>query len=88
VRGERLHPVQEAFVAHDAHPCGFCTPGQVMSAVALQDHNPHPSEDEIRQKMAVEPCRCGAYPNVIEAILAAAGEGEGHADDSGHRSRV
>jgi xanthine dehydrogenase YagT iron-sulfur-binding subunit len=80
-RGERLHPAQEAFVAHDAYQCGFCTPGQVTSAVALLEHNPHPSEDEIRQEMAGNVCRCGAYPNIIKAILAAAGKGEGHADD-------
>ena len=79
--GERLHPVQEAFVAHDAYQCGFCTPGQVMSAVALLEHNPHPSEDEIRHEMAGNLCRCGAYPNIIRAIVAAAEKGEGHADD-------
>lgn len=79
--GERLHPVQEAFVAHDAYQCGFCTPGQVMSAVALLEHNPHPSEDEIRHEMAGNLCRCGAYPNIIRAIVTAAEKGEGHADD-------
>ena len=79
--GERLHPVQEAFVAHDAYQCGFCTPGQVMSAVTLLEHNPHPSEDEIRHEMAGNLCRCGAYPNIIRAIVAAAEKGEGHADD-------
>jgi xanthine dehydrogenase YagT iron-sulfur-binding subunit len=79
--GGRLHPVQEAFVAHDAYQCGFCTPGQVMSAVSLLEHNPHPSEAEIRHEMAGNLCRCGAYPNIIEAILAAAEEGESRADD-------
>lgn len=79
--GKELHPVQEAFVAHDAYQCGFCTPGQVMSAVALLEHNPHPSEDEIRHEMAGNLCRCGAYPNIIQAIVAAAEKGEGHADD-------
>jgi xanthine dehydrogenase YagT iron-sulfur-binding subunit len=79
--GERLHPVQEAFVAHDAYQCGFCTPGQVMSAVALLEHNPQPSEDEIRREMAGNLCRCGAYPNIIKAIAAAAERGEGRADD-------
>jgi xanthine dehydrogenase YagT iron-sulfur-binding subunit len=79
--GERLHPVQEAFVAHDAYQCGFCTPGQVMSAVALLEHDPNPSADEIRREMAGNLCRCGAYPNIVRAILAAAEEGEGHADD-------
>lgn len=81
VAGERLHPVQEAFVAHDAYQCGFCTPGQVMSAVALLEHNPQPSEDEIRREMAGNLCRCGAYPNIIQAIVTAAEKGAGHADD-------
>jgi xanthine dehydrogenase YagT iron-sulfur-binding subunit len=79
--GERLHPVQEAFVVHDAYQCGFCTPGQVMSAVALLEHSPQPSEDEIRREMAGNLCRCGAYPNIIRAIVTAAGKGAGHADD-------
>jgi aerobic-type carbon monoxide dehydrogenase small subunit (CoxS/CutS family) len=52
-----------------------------MSAVSLLEHNPHPSEAEIRHEMAGNLCRCGAYPNIVEAILAAAEEGEGHADD-------
>ena len=78
---EHLHSVQEAFVAHDACQCGFCTSGQVMSAVALLEHNPHPSEDEIRREMAGNLCRCGAYPNIIKAIVAAAAKGEDHAHD-------
>jgi xanthine dehydrogenase YagT iron-sulfur-binding subunit len=69
---ERLHPVQEAFVEHDGYQCGFCTPGQVVSAVALLEHNPHPTEDEIRYEMAGNLCRCGAYPNIVGAIQAAA----------------
>jgi aerobic-type carbon monoxide dehydrogenase small subunit (CoxS/CutS family) len=79
--GERLHPVQEAFVAHDAYQCGFCTPGQVMSAVALLEHSPQPSEGEIRREMAGNLCRCGAYPNIIRAIVAAAEKGAGYAND-------
>jgi aerobic-type carbon monoxide dehydrogenase small subunit (CoxS/CutS family) len=70
--GGRLHPVQEAFIEKDGYQCGFCTPGQVMSAVALLEHNPHPTADEVRRGMAGNLCRCGAYPNIIDAVLAAA----------------
>lgn len=70
--GERLHSVQEAFVEHDGYQCGFCTPGQVMSAVALLEHNPHPTESEICYEMAGNLCRCGAYPNIVRAVQAAA----------------
>lgn len=66
--GERLHPVQRAFVECDGYQCGFCTPGQIMSAVALLEHNPHPTEDEIRYEMAGNLCRCGAYPNIVAAV--------------------
>jgi xanthine dehydrogenase YagT iron-sulfur-binding subunit len=79
--GETLHPVQEAFVEHDGYQCGFCTPGQVMSAVALLEHSPHPTEQEVRHEMAGNLCRCGAYPNIVRAVLAAAEKGAGHADD-------
>jgi xanthine dehydrogenase YagT iron-sulfur-binding subunit len=81
MQGEKLHPVQEAFVAHDAYQCGFCTPGQVMSAVALLEHNAHPSEAEIRHEMAGNLCRCGAYPNILKAILSTAEKGEARAHD-------
>jgi xanthine dehydrogenase YagT iron-sulfur-binding subunit len=73
--GDQLHPVQEAFVQHDGYQCGFCTPGQVMSAAALLRHNPHPTEAEIRHEMAGNLCRCGAYPNIVEAVRAAAERG-------------
>jgi len=66
--GERLHPIQEAFIEHDGYQCGFCTPGQVMSAVALLEHNPQPTEAEIRYEMAGNVCRCGAYPNIVRAV--------------------
>jgi aerobic-type carbon monoxide dehydrogenase small subunit (CoxS/CutS family) len=71
-RGGQLHPVQEAFIERDGYQCGFCTPGQVMSAVALLEHNPHPTPDEVRRAMAGNLCRCGAYPNIVDAVLAAA----------------
>jgi len=78
--GETLHPVQQAFVEHDGYQCGFCTPGQVMSAVALLEHNPQPTEAEVRHEMAGNLCRCGAYPNIVQAVLAAA-KGGSDADD-------
>lgn len=77
-QGETLHPVQQAFVEEDGYQCGFCTPGQVMSAVALLEHNAHPSQDEVLREMGGNICRCGAYPNIVKAVLAAAenmGEG-------------
>jgi carbon-monoxide dehydrogenase small subunit len=70
-----LHPLQKAFHEHGAFQCGFCTPGMLMSAKALLDHNPDPSRNEIREYMSGNLCRCGSYEEVIEAILAvAAGE--------------
>ncbi len=71
-RGDQLHPVQEAFIQHDGYQCGFCTPGQVMAAVSLLEHNAHPSESEVREAMSGNICRCGAYPNIIDSVLAAA----------------
>lgn len=71
-RGDELHAVQKAFIAHDAMQCGFCTPGIVMSAAALLARKPHPSRDEVKAALAGHLCRCGTYPKVIEATLAAA----------------
>jgi len=68
-QGETLHPVQSAFVAHDAVQCGFCTPGLVMSCAALLERNPAPSADEVKAAIAGHVCRCGTYPHVIEAML-------------------
>ena len=67
-----LHPVQAAFVEHDAVQCGFCTPGQVLAAVALLAHESDPSEDDIRQAMSGNLCRCGTYPKILTAIRSAA----------------
>ncbi|MFB0507745.1 MAG: (2Fe-2S)-binding protein [Thermodesulfobacteriota bacterium] len=67
----KLHPIQKAFVEHGAVQCGFCTPGMVMSAKALLDENPNPSEDEIRMAIAGNFCRCTGYIQIIEAIKAA-----------------
>src|SRR3989442_1651351 len=69
---EQLAPIQAAFVAHDALQCGFCTPGMVMSCHALLQRNPHPSEADVRQAVSGNLCRCGTYPKVFEAALAAA----------------
>ena len=66
--------LQEAFVAEDALQCGFCTPGQIVSATALLSTSPRPSRDEIRVAMAGNICRCGAYPKIERAILRASGQ--------------
>jgi carbon-monoxide dehydrogenase small subunit len=69
----RLHPLQEAFIAHDALQCGYCTPGQIMNAAGLLMKNPGPTRQEIIEGMDDNLCRCGAHPRIIEAILTAAG---------------
>ena len=63
-----LHPMQRAFVEHDAYQCGYCTPGQIMSAVALVQEGRARTPDEIREQMSGNLCRCGAYPNIVAAI--------------------
>ncbi|HWH05460.1 MAG TPA: (2Fe-2S)-binding protein [Gaiellaceae bacterium] len=68
IEGLRDHPLVEAFVREDALQCGFCTPGQIVSAAALVEADPHPSREEIRHGMAGNLCRCGAYPRIEEAI--------------------
>ncbi len=67
----RLHPIQKAFIEHGAIQCGFCTPGMVLSAKALLDENPHPTEEEIRKGIAGNLCRCTGYAQIIEAVKAA-----------------
>ena len=67
----KLHAVQEAFIAHDAYQCGFCTPGQIMSIVALLRENGSPTEDDVRRAVAGNLCRCGAYPNIVKAGVSA-----------------
>jgi carbon-monoxide dehydrogenase small subunit len=69
---ERLHPVQQAFVDAGGFQCGICTPGQVVSAKALLDENPHPSDDEIREWMAGNLCRCTGYYKILESVRTAA----------------
>ncbi len=66
--GGKLHPVQEAFVKHAAIQCGFCTPGMVLSVVALLNENPTPTQDEIKTAIEGHLCRCGTYSKVIEAV--------------------
>ena len=69
-----LHPVQQAFLSHDAFQCGYCTPGQLCSGVALLEEGHTRTEDEIREWMSGNLCRCGAYPNILAAILDVARE--------------
>lgn len=69
-----LHPIQRAFIEKGAIQCGFCTPGLIMTAKALLDKNPHPSQEEIRYGIAGNLCRCTGYSKIVEAILAASDE--------------
>ena len=73
-RDGALHPVQEAFLAHDAFQCGFCTPGQIMTAVACIEAGAATTEGSIREWMSGNLCRCAAYPQIIAAVRAAGGE--------------
>jgi len=68
----RLHPMQQAFVDHDAFQCGYCTPGQIMSAVACIEEGHAGSDAEVREYMSGNLCRCGAYPNIVAAVRAVA----------------
>ena len=72
-QGEKLDPLQQAFIDHDAPQCGFCTSGQLMSARALLNTNPHPTADEVRAALTGNICRCSNYNRYVEAVLAAAG---------------
>ena len=67
-RGDQLHPMQAAFIEHDGFQCGYCTPGQIISAVALLAEGHTGSAEEIREWMSGNICRCGAYPNIVAAI--------------------
>ena len=71
---ESLNPLQRAFLENDGGQCGFCTPGFVMSATALLDSNPDPTDDEIRQALAGNICRCNAYGRILESVRSAARE--------------
>ena len=76
IEGLREHPMVDAFVRADAVQCGYCTPGQIVSAVALVETTPQPSRDEIRHRMAGNLCRCGTYPKIEEAISSVVGSTE------------
>ena len=71
-QGEELHPVQRAFLEHDGYQCGFCTPGQVMTTVALLEKNPSPTPEDARAGLCGNLCRCAAYNKILESALAAA----------------
>jgi aerobic-type carbon monoxide dehydrogenase small subunit (CoxS/CutS family) len=71
-RGDALHPVQKAFVQAEAFQCGYCTPGMILSAVALLEHTPKPTEKQIVRYMDGNICRCGTYQRIIEAVRFAA----------------
>jgi xanthine dehydrogenase YagT iron-sulfur-binding subunit len=69
--GEPLHPMQQAFIECDAFQCGYCTPGQILSAIACVDEGHATSEREVREYMSGNLCRCAAYPNIVRAVLQA-----------------
>jgi xanthine dehydrogenase YagT iron-sulfur-binding subunit len=71
-----LHPMQQAFIRHDAFQCGYCAPGQILSAIALVREGRAGSDDEIREYMSGNLCRCGAYPNIVAAIRDVAEQGD------------
>ena len=71
--GEKLHPMQEAFMECHALQCGYCTPGMVMASVSLLDENPSPTEAEVREGLEGNLCRCTGYHNIVKAVLSAAG---------------
>lgn len=75
--GRELHPMQAAFVEHDAVQCGYCTPGQVLAAVALLARDPDPSDESIRLAMSGNLCRCGTYPKIVRAIQGVSAETRG-----------
>ncbi len=71
--GEELHPMQQAFMECHALQCGYCTPGMVMASISLLDENPNPSEDEVREGLEGNLCRCTGYHNIVKAVLTASG---------------
>ena len=75
LQGGKLHPIQEAFLEHDGLQCGFCTSGQIMSVKALLDKNPRLTQDEIKEGLSGNVCRCSAYPKILESAMAAAQRG-------------
>jgi xanthine dehydrogenase YagT iron-sulfur-binding subunit len=75
--GDRLHPMQQAFIDHDGFQCGYCTSGQIMSAVALLDEPCGPADNDVREWMSGNICRCGAYPGIVAAVQAVRGKARG-----------
>jgi aerobic-type carbon monoxide dehydrogenase small subunit (CoxS/CutS family) len=75
-REDAPHPLQAAFIEHDALQCGFCTPGQILAGIALLTENPNPTEDDVRRGLSGNLCRCGAYPKILRAVLATANTGD------------
>ncbi len=73
-KGERLDPIQESFIRHDALQCGYCTPGLLMASKALLSDNPRPTFEQIKQGLSGNICRCGTYTNVFNAVLEASGQ--------------
>ena len=69
--GDKLHPIQQAFVDHGAVQCGFCTSGMILAAKGLLDRNPNPKEEEIREALSGNLCRCTGYQKIVEAVQAA-----------------
>jgi len=72
--GEKIHPLQQAFIDEDGYQCGFCTPGQIMAAYGLLKHNPKPTTEQIRLGLSGNLCRCAAYPKIQNSVAAAAGK--------------
>lgn len=72
--GDKLHPLQKAFIEHFAFQCGYCTPGMIMSVKALLDENPNPTEEHVRHALTGNLCRCTGYVKIVEAVLAVARE--------------
>jgi xanthine dehydrogenase YagT iron-sulfur-binding subunit len=81
--GKTLHPLQQAFIDHDAFQCGYCTPGQICSAAGLIAEGKAHTADEIRELMSGNICRCGAYPNIVAAIAEAMGKLKQHPSGNG-----
>ena len=75
-KGGELHALQKAFIEHNAIQCGFCTPGMLMSSKALLARNPHPTEDEVREALVGNLCRCTGYVRIVDAVLDVAKENE------------
>ena len=84
-QGERLHPVQEAFLETEAFQCGYCTPGMVMATIALLRAQPDPSNDDIARFMARNVCRCGTYPRIVQAVKLAAARVKTSSSSGGER---